>query len=248
MPFYLCFMFHDPDRHLNAEWRFLTVALEHTNKPSLTASLYVGKVSQVQIVGLSLLIGFLAALCSVSNFLFITVKCPVGQRRQLWMLDFVFIPTILWHRWPAPSALSSACLAHCGHMVQGRLIVCMYRSRIMWGRHFDWCHFRPHRSALAPKRGLNLGGGAWFETRIRATRRQIKQNWVLRGIGKSWVGFRLVHLPNSQTDPQNWGSQNPSSNYDQMVKTVADGATPWIDGHCEVIIVANAPKYSVDLH
>ena len=83
MPFYLCFMFHDPDRHLNAEWRFLTVALEHTNKPSLTASLYVGKVSQVQIVGLSLLIGFLAALCSVSNFLFITVKCPVGQRRQL---------------------------------------------------------------------------------------------------------------------------------------------------------------------
>ena len=39
--------------------------------------------------------------------------------------------------------------------------------------------------------------------------------------------------------------KTPPLNYCQ---TVADGATFWSDGRCEIIVLANAPKYSVDSH
>ena len=39
--------------------------------------------------------------------------------------------------------------------------------------------------------------------------------------------------------------KTPPLNYGQMI---ADGATPLIDRRCKVIVVANAPKYSVNSH
>ena len=57
---------------------------------------------------------------------------------------------------------------------------------------------------------------------------QIEQNFVLPGIGKSWVGFRLAQLPTpylspNSPNPPNWGSSKTiASNYSQ---TIADGAT-----------------------
>ena len=60
---------------------------------------------------------------------------------------------------------------------------------------------------------------------IAAKRRQIEQNFVLTGIGKSWVGFRLVHIQSSQpaNAPPNTKILNLKTplNYGE---TVADGA------------------------
>ena len=36
--------------------------------------------------------------------------------------------------------------------------------------------------------------GAYFESEITAKRHQIEHNVVVTGIGKSWVGFRLVWI------------------------------------------------------
>ena len=63
----------------------------------------------------------------------------------------------------------------------------------MWGRDFDWYNFRPPRSTLTPQMGGRIGGSK-LDIGIAAKRRQIEQNFVLRGIGKSWVGFRLAQL------------------------------------------------------
>ena len=43
-----------------------------------------------------------------------------------------------------------------------------------------------------------------------AKRQQIEQNFLLRGIGKSWVGFRYVRISTCQhsLNPQNWGCEN----------------------------------------
>ena len=50
----------------------------------------------------------------------------------------VFRSPIQRQRWPIPIALSVCRIAHCGQMVQE-----VYRSlKGMWGRHFDWYHFR----------------------------------------------------------------------------------------------------------
>ena len=60
------------------------------------------------------------------------------------------------------------------------------------------------------------------------------------------MGFRLIQIrPNATIAPRIGDLKTPSLNYSQ---TVADGATLGIDRHCEVIVVANAPKYSVDAY
>ena len=55
----------------------------------------------------------------------------------------------------------------------------------MWGRDFVWYHFRPPGGR---------SGGSKLDIGIAAKRQQIEQNFVLRGIGKSWVGFRLAQV------------------------------------------------------
>ena len=72
----------------------------------------------------------------------------------------------------------------------------------------------------------------------------IESYWEVFGlsIGTTHDPYLFPNSPN----PPNWGFPKTSpSNYGQ---TVADGATLWIDRRCEVIVVANAPKYSVDSH
>ena len=80
-----------------------------------------------------------------------------------------------------------------------------------------------------------------FDIGIPAKRRQIEQNVVLRGIGKSWAGILLVLIqsPNTSVIPKIGDLKTPPSNYGQ---TAADGTTLWSDRRCEVIVVANAPK------
>ena len=70
-----------------------------------------------------------------------------------------------------------------------------HRNRIgMWGRHFNWYHFLPPGFTLAPKSGTGIGL-LKFAIGIPAKRRQIEQNFVIRGTEKSWVGFRLAKMP-----------------------------------------------------
>ena len=64
----------------------------------------------------------------------------------------------------------------------------------MWERHFDWYHFRPYKFTLTPQIGGRIGGST-LEIGIADKRRQIEQHFLLTGIGKSWVGFRLVPIP-----------------------------------------------------
>ena len=70
-------------------------------------------------------------------------------------------------------------------------------------------------------------------------------------IGSYWEvvgGLSIDTNPDPQHifNSQNRGSQRPPpSNYGQ---TVADGITFWIDRRCQVIAVANVPKYSMDSH
>ena len=64
----------------------------------------------------------------------------------------------------------------------------------MWGRHFDWYHFDPVSSPYPPNGDGGRIGGPLFDIGIPAKRWQIEKNFVLKGIQKSWVGFRLVQL------------------------------------------------------
>ena len=64
----------------------------------------------------------------------------------------------------------------------------------MLGRDVDWYHFRPLRSTLTPQIGGRFGGSK-LTIGIAAKRKQIEHNFVLRDIGKSWVGFQLAQLP-----------------------------------------------------
>ena len=122
----------------------------------------------------------------------------------------------------------------------------------MWGRHFDWHHFRPPRSTLTPKRVAQFliffwGEGALFDIWIPAKRRRIEQNFVLKRIGESHVGFRSVQIPthNTSITPKIGDLKTFHKTYRQ---TVVDGATLWIDRHCEDIVFANTPNYSVYSH
>ena len=58
-------------------------------------------------------------------------------------------------------------------------------------------------------------------------------------------GLLIDTHSNTPMTPKIGDLKTPPLNYSQ---TVADGATALIDRHCKVIAVANAPKYSVDLH
>ena len=76
----------------------------------------------------------------------------------------------------------------------------------------------------------------------------VEKIFLLRGIAKSWVGFRLAQLSNpyqSTNTPKTGSFKTSPSNYGQMV---ADWATLWFYRRCEVIVIANAPKYSMDSH
>ena len=89
----------------------------------------------------------------------------------------------------------------------------VYRSQIgMWGRHFDWYHFRPPLSQVHPN-PPNGGGGDMGGHNLTLEFRSNGGRWtktLFCGIGKSWVGFRLVQIPMPyrSPNPQNWGSQN----------------------------------------
>ena len=81
----------------------------------------------------------------------------------------------------------------------------------MSGRYFDWCHCRHPKSTLTPEFGEGValgGGGSTLDIGIAAKREQIEQNFVLRRIWKSWLGFRLVRILTRyhSLNPQNWGS------------------------------------------
>ena len=90
----------------------------------------------------------------------------------------------------------------------------------MWGRDFDWYHFPPHRSKLAPQMGVELGGGSKLGIGITAKLRQIEQNFVLRGrLGSRVRSFQPAKTPLS---PKIGDLKTPHLHYGQ---TVADGAT-----------------------
>ena len=63
-----------------------------------------------------------------------------------------------------------------------------------------------------------------------------------RGFALDWCKSQPTNTP---TTPKIGDLKNLFLNYGQ---TVADVATLYTDGRCEVIVVANAPKYSADLH
>ena len=66
----------------------------------------------------------------------------------------------------------------------------------MWGRDFDWYNFRPPSVTLTPQVGGGSNcAGSKLDIGIAAKRWQIEQHFVLRGIGKSLVGFRMAQLP-----------------------------------------------------
>ena len=112
-----------------------------------------------------------------------------AHRRPLTLgLVSLLIPTILLHRQPILIALPGVCrVVYCGQTLQEACNV--YRSRTgMWCRHFDLYHFRP----LDPPQPSNEG--VHFEREIMAKRWQIEHSFVLRGIGQSCVGFRLVQV------------------------------------------------------
>ena len=69
----------------------------------------------------------------------------------------------------------------------------------MWGRDFDWYHFRPPTFTLSPKMGDRIGGSK-LDIGIAVKRRQIQQKFVLTGIGKSgwafdWCKSQPVNTP-----------------------------------------------------
>ena len=81
----------------------------------------------------------------------------------------------------------------------------------MWDQNFNWYHLRPSRSALTLQ---NFEGGGiilhWNFSQM-AKWRWIEQNFVLRGIEKSWVGFQLAQLltPNTLLTPKIWDLKTP---------------------------------------
>ena len=52
----------------------------------------------------------------------------------------------------------------------------------------------PPYPAPAPKLEWGRIGGSKLDIGMVAKRRQMEQTFVLTGIGKSWVGFRLVQI------------------------------------------------------
>ena len=87
------------------------------------------------------------------------------------------------------SLFRSLCLPRCVMWQNGaRYAYVVFRSRIwMRSRHFDWYNFRPPGS-------------------VRTTKRE--RVYLLGGIGKSCVDFRMVHTqtPLHSINTQNWGS------------------------------------------
>ena len=63
----------------------------------------------------------------------------------------------------------------------------------MWGRQFDWYHFRPPMSTLTPTT-VEFRAGNKIYIGVPAKRRQTERNFVFRDTEKSWVGFLLVQL------------------------------------------------------
>ena len=105
--------------------------------------------------------------------------------------------------------------------------------------------FDPLRPSLTPEMGANWG--VKLDIRIVAKQQQIEQNFVLTGNGKSWANpnplYCIKQLVTHHLSVS--GDLKTPLNY---IQTIADGATLRTDRRCEVIVVANASKYSVDSH
>ena len=108
----------------------------------------------------------------------------------------------------------------------------------------DWYHFRPPRFPLTPQMGNRIGGGViishWNCGQTTPDRAKLCTDRYWEVMGGLSIG--TTPDPRNSPNPQIFRSvKTPPSNYSQ---TVADGATLWIDRRCEIVVVANAPKYS----
>ena len=110
---------------------------------------------------------------------------PIAGACERYLLKHHKAPYLLYIRM---SVRLSVCLPRSVLWLNGSRYACgVYRSRIgMLGRHFD---FVTLSTPWLPKVGHVLKAN--FRTNDG---RRIEPNFVLRGIGKSWVSFRLEHF------------------------------------------------------
>ena len=112
----------------------------------------------------------------------------------------------------------------------------------MWGQHFDCYHFRPSRSTVTHQTRVELGGhNLTLEFRPNGGRWSKTLYWEVLGNG-GWAFDWCESQPANTTLTPRILDLNPPLNCGQ---TVTNGATCWIDRRSDVIVVANAPKYSV---
>ena len=154
---------------------------------------------------------------------------------------------MLLHRWPIPIALCACRLSAELCIVAKRYKIglrSVYKSNNV-RTTFRLVPFLTPYVHPNPQTGVELGVS--FDIGFSAKRRQIEQIFVLRYWEVVWVGFRLAQIPTANTllTAKFRDLKSPLKKYGQ---TAADGVTLWIDRRCEVIIVANALKYSVDSH
>ena len=65
----------------------------------------------------------------------------------------------------------------------------------MWGRDFDWYHFRTqvHPNPRIGGAGDQIGGSQLdIGTVVKWQQMQIEQKFLLTGIGKTWVGLLSI--------------------------------------------------------
>ena len=179
------------------------------------------------------------------------LSCFLGNSPHV--LSLIFRPPNLKHRRPiAITLFLFVCrVVYWCQTVQNRPIVCIEVEQESWeGARFQLVPFSNPYLHLNPPNGGPIVGN---NIGIAAKRRQAEQKVALRSIGlgsRGWAfDWHNSRPPNSSLTPQTPQiviPQTPSFNFGQTVAD--DGATLWIDRRSEVIVPANAPKYSVDSH
>ena len=115
----------------------------------------------------------------------------------------LFRPPMLSHRRPIACLPVALCIVAKRRKIGPQ---CVQKSNRNVGRRFRLVPFSTHQVHSNPQLGGRIGGS--YLDIVIAAKRQIEQNFVLRAIVKSWVGFRLVQFRPLTTQPPRLGSPN----------------------------------------